>query len=86
MGKTTTSPDTSLSWYLRSLRDHDTHRGSLRENGMVLARCGASFTPRPTLTVIGPPPGQLATGDLALPGRPPDPDQVCPECSGGGGR
>jgi hypothetical protein len=75
-----------MSWYLRSLGDHDTHRGELRGDGTVSARCGVSFTPRPTLRVAGPPPGTLVIGDLALKGNPPDPDQVCPECSSGGGR
>jgi hypothetical protein len=86
MGKTTTSPDQSLRWFLRSLGDHDTHRGNLRSDGTVLARCGALFIPRPTLTVVGPPPGTLVTGPLALKGSPPDPDQVCPDCRGGGVR
>ena len=66
MRETITSADQKLTWYLRSLADHDTHHGALREDGTVLARCRASFTPRPTLKVIGPPPGQLITGDLAL--------------------
>lgn len=73
-----------MSWYLRSLGDHDTHHGSLREDGTVLARCGVSFTPRPTLQVVGPPPGQLVTGGLALTGSPPDPDETCPQCQHGG--
>jgi len=75
-----------VSWFLRSLGDHDTHRGELRGDGTVLARCGAVFTPRPTLRIAGPPPGQLVTGDLALRGNPPDPDQVCQECGHGGVR
>ena len=84
MGNTTTSPDKSLSWYLRSLSDQDTHQGSIREDGTVLARCGALFTPRPTLKVVGSPPGELVTGELALKGHPPDPEQVCPQCQRGG--
>jgi hypothetical protein len=68
------------------LGDHDTHRGELREDGMVLARCGALFIPWPTLKVVGPPPGTLVTGPLPLPGSPPDPDQVCPDCQHGGVR
>ncbi|MDQ3765506.1 MAG: hypothetical protein M3460_29925 [Actinomycetota bacterium] len=86
MGDTTTSIDQSLRWFLRSLGDHDTHHGRLRDDGTVLAHCGALFTPRPTLRIVGPPPGTLVTGDLALKGKPPDPDQVCAECrhSGGG--
>lgn len=76
-----------MSWYLRSLADYDTHQGELRTDGTVLARCGASFTPRPTLKVVGPPPGTLVTGNLALKGNPPDPEQVCPDCGrDGGGR
>lgn len=87
MGETTsTSPGKVLTWYLRSPGDHDTHRGRMRDDGTVLARCGALFTPQPTLTVVGPPPGQLATGGLALPGNPPDPEQVCPQCRGGDAR
>ncbi|MGH3824150.1 MAG: hypothetical protein ACRDRA_15170 [Pseudonocardiaceae bacterium] len=46
-----------MSWHLRSLGDHDTHHGELRGDGTVLARCGALFTPWPTLKVVGPPPG-----------------------------
>lgn len=72
------------AWYLRSLGDQDTHRGELGEDGTVVAHCGASFTPRPTLKVVGPPPGTLVTGDLALQGSPPDPEQVCPQCRDGG--
>lgn len=76
-----------MTWYLRSLRDQDTHRGELRGDGTVLAVCGATFRPRPTLTVVGPPPGTLANGPLALKGSPSDPDQTCPQCKcGGGGR
>ncbi|HET9258171.1 MAG TPA: hypothetical protein VFO16_23650 [Pseudonocardiaceae bacterium] len=70
---------TTLRWYLRSLADHDTHRGWLGGDGAVLALCGASFTPKPTLRVVGEPPGQLVDGppELALP---PFPEQACPEC------
>ena len=85
MRNTTTSPGRTLAWYLRSLSDRDTHHGSMREDGTVLARCGVTFTPRPTLRIVGPPPGKLVTGDLALKGNPPDPDQVCPECRRDGG-
>jgi hypothetical protein len=84
MGDITTPPDTTLSWYLRSLSDHDTHHGSMRHDGTVLARCGASFTPKPTLKVVGPPPGQLVEGPAALRGYPKEPSQVCPECRRGG--
>jgi hypothetical protein len=80
MRDTSTTSNNDLTWFLRSLSDHDTHRGELRDDGSVLAHCGASFTPRPTLKVIGPPPGTLATGQLALRGSPPDPDQICPQC------
>lgn len=69
-----------MTWYLRSLRDHDTHQGRLRTDGTVLARCGISFTPRRTSVVAGPPPGQLVMGPHALKGNPPDPDQVCQQC------
>jgi hypothetical protein len=86
MDETTISPDQSLRWFLRSLGDQDTHRGELRRDGTVLARCGALFIPRPTLMVAGPPPGTLVTGPLALKGSPPDPDQVCPACQRGGVR
>ncbi|MGH3825530.1 MAG: hypothetical protein ACRDRA_22230 [Pseudonocardiaceae bacterium] len=75
-----------MSWYLRSFGDQDTHRGDLRPDGTVLARCGAVFTPRPTWRVIGPPPGTIVTGDLALKGNPSDPDQVCPRCKHGDDR
>ena len=74
------------SWYLRSLGDHDTHRGELRGDGTVVAQCGASFTPKPTLQVVGLPPGTLVTGPLALLGNPPDPDQVCQKCRHKGAR
>ena len=71
-------------WYLRSLPDQDTHHGRMGADGIVLARCGASFPPRPTLRVVGPPPGRLTEGPPALPGYPKDPSQVCPECQRGG--
>ena len=83
---TSTSPNKGLTWYLRSLGDHDTHCGRMRDGGTVLACCGAQFIPRPTLKVVGPPPGTLTTGDLALKGSPPDPEQVCPQCQRGGSR
>ncbi|MGH3785255.1 MAG: hypothetical protein ACRDRG_01595 [Pseudonocardiaceae bacterium] len=59
-------------WYLRSTADHDTHRGRLFGNGTVMADCGVVFRPRKALRDRGP----------ALPGYPPDPDQVCPKCEG----
>lgn len=77
--------DRTLSWYLRSLGDRDTHRGQMRGDGTVLARCGVSFTPRPTLRVVGPPPGELVSAGPALRGHPPDPEQVCPQCQGASG-
>lgn len=74
------------AWYLRSLSDHDTHRGQLNENGTVLAHCGVNFAPRPTWQVTGPPPGQLTAAGPALRGNPPDPDQVCQDCASGADR
>lgn len=59
----------AMSWYVRSLGDHDTHRGVLNPAaGTVTAACGVTFTPRLL--------------PLALPGAgdPPDPDQICPDC------
>ncbi|MGH3696046.1 MAG: hypothetical protein ACRDRX_18990 [Pseudonocardiaceae bacterium] len=58
----------SGQWFLRSLGDHDTHHGQLGADGTVLARCGVSFTPRPTLQVVGPPPGELVAAGPALKG------------------
>jgi hypothetical protein len=75
-----------VTWFLRSLRDHDTHRGLLRDDGTVLAQCGARFSPRPTLRVVGQSPGKLVAAGPALKGNPPDPDQVCPECKRGESR
>ncbi|HET9253781.1 MAG TPA: hypothetical protein VFO16_01085 [Pseudonocardiaceae bacterium] len=79
MTKTTTTSEKSLAWYLRSLADHDTHRGWIGTDGSVLALCGAEFIPKPTVRVVGEPPGRLADGppELALP---PLPEQVCPDC------
>ncbi|MGH3511376.1 MAG: hypothetical protein ACRDRB_03770 [Pseudonocardiaceae bacterium] len=84
--ETATPPDSSLSWFLRSLGDHDTHRGRLRGDGTVAARCGLRFTPRPTLRITGPPPGNLVAGPLALKGTPPDPEQICRQCQCGDAR
>ncbi|MGH3886577.1 MAG: hypothetical protein ACRDSZ_08390 [Pseudonocardiaceae bacterium] len=67
------APGRQAAWYLRSLADHDTHRGELRK-GVVVAQCGARFEP---LRWVSPGPG--------LPGKPPDPDQVCSECQRAGG-
>jgi hypothetical protein len=58
-----------MTWYLRSLTDHDTHRGHLRR-GTVLTACGVEFSPLRA----------WRKGGLALPGKPPDPEQVCVEC------
>ncbi|MDQ3764410.1 MAG: hypothetical protein M3460_23465 [Actinomycetota bacterium] len=59
-----------MSWYLRSMADHDTHRASgLRPDGTVAAACGVEFRPHP-----------LPLGKVALPSHPYDPDQVCPNC------
>lgn len=79
MGETTTFSDKSRAWYLRSLVDQDTHRGWLGGDGRVLALCGAHFIPKPTVRVVGEPPGQLIDGppELALP---PVPEQICPDC------
>lgn len=63
MGETTTtSSEKSLAWYLRSLADHDTHRRRLSANGGVIALCGARFIPKPTVRVVGEPPGRLVDG------------------------
>ncbi|MGH3800095.1 MAG: hypothetical protein ACRDTD_08200 [Pseudonocardiaceae bacterium] len=79
MGETTTSSDKSLAWYLRSLADDDTHRGWLGGDGRVLALCGAQFIPKPTVRVIGEPPGRLVDGPPELPIAP-VPEQICPAC------
>jgi hypothetical protein len=59
-------------WYLHSTADRDTHRGQLFGNGTVMAACGLVFRPIKPLRDRGP----------ALPGYPPDADQVCPACAG----
>jgi hypothetical protein len=59
-----------MAWYLRSIGDRDTHRGTLlHPDGTVTAACGIRFRPR-----------ELLRGTTALPGEPPDPDQICPGC------
>ncbi|MGH3844370.1 MAG: hypothetical protein ACRDS0_23425 [Pseudonocardiaceae bacterium] len=59
-----------MSWFLRSMGDHDTHRGALETaNGTVAAACGVRFRP------LG-----LPGNRLSLPAYPPDPEQVCPKC------
>jgi hypothetical protein len=57
-------------WFLRSLADADTHRGSYSTvTRSVHSDCGVEFVPR-----------ALPLGGPALPGRPLDPAQVCPQC------
>jgi hypothetical protein len=60
-----------MSWYLRSMGDQDTHRGQYSiTTRSVHSACGAEFVPI-----------KLANGaPLVLPGSPPDPEQVCPDC------
>jgi hypothetical protein len=76
MSETTTSSARTLAWYLRSLADHDTHRGWRGGDGRVLALCGEQFVPKPSWRgtssgfVDGPPELPLA----------PIPEQVCPAC------
>lgn len=57
-----------MLWFLQSTGDHDTHRGTLSRDG-VDALCGIRFRPR-----------TVAFGRKALPGEPPDPEQVCLAC------
>jgi hypothetical protein len=54
-----------VRWFVRSVADHETHLGC-RDGTRVQAVCGQDF-PITALTV-------------ALPGLPPDPQQVCPSC------
>lgn len=62
-------------WYLRSMADHDTHRGAYSTaTRSVHSACGEEFIPLP----VG-----LRGDRVALPGQPPDPDQVCPDCQAG---
>jgi hypothetical protein len=58
-----------MTWYRRSMNDHDTHRGHLRR-GRVMAVCGVEFSPLRAWRKSG----------SALPGEPTDPEQVCLEC------
>ena len=60
--------DNMIPWYVKSLSDHDTHRGYLRR-GRVQAVCGIEFTPV-----------QAGLRSLELAGKPPDPDQICLKC------
>lgn len=57
-----------MFWYLQSLNDRDTHRGTL-SRGNVNAVCGIQFRPR-----------TVAWGHKALPGPPADRAQICPLC------
>jgi len=70
--------ETTSRWYLRSLADHDTHRGWLGGDGSVLALCGARFTPKPTVRQVG---QRLVDGFPDLGSRP-IPEQICPACKG----
>jgi hypothetical protein len=64
-----------MAWYLRSIGDQDTHRGTLQHpDGTVTAVCGIRFRPR-----------ELLRGATVLRGKPPDPDQICPGCRQGAG-
>lgn len=61
-------------WYLRSMSDRDTHRGTYSiTTRSVIALCGAEFQPLRTTTGV----------PIALKPTPPDPDQVCPTCRRG---
>ncbi len=62
--------DPEAHWYVRTTADRDTHRGTLRDDGNVHAECGEVFRPIKPLRNRGP----------ALPGEPPDPEQVCLTC------
>ena len=64
-----------MSWYLRSMADRDTHRGSYSTvTHSVHADCGIEFIPQ-----------QLPYDRIALPGYPQDRDQICPDCQQRGG-
>lgn len=64
-------PDTT-EWYVRSMGDNDTHRGRYcTTTRSVHALCGMEFMPLP----IG-----WGGHRLALPGQPPDPEQICSDC------
>ena len=58
-----------MSWYLRSISDHDTHCGELATDGTVTATCGLTFRPK-----------TLPRGRLSLLGHPYDRAQICPAC------
>ena len=57
-----------MPWFLRSIKDHDTHRGVL-SRGSVIATCGLRFEPV-----------RITFGRVALSGLPHDPRQICPTC------
>lgn len=59
-----------MSWYLRSMADRDTHRGTYSIAARsVHAACGAEFVPL-----------RLTTGAPITLTAPPDRDQICPQC------
>ena len=64
-----------MSWFLRSAEDRDTHYGELRSDGTVVAACGERFRPRFY--------HHRNAKVLAIPGTPPDPDQICETCDNG---
>jgi hypothetical protein len=57
-----------MSWFLRSAADGHNHCGKLRDDGLVVASCGAVFVSKP-----------LAYGRISFRGEPLDPDQVSPD-------
>lgn len=64
-------------WYLRSMGDADTHRGTYSMvTRSVHAVCGVEF--QPLMRTTGAP--------IVLTPSPPDPAQVCPACQRGGAR
>lgn len=59
-------------WWVRSMADQDTHIGTYSPaSRSVLATCGQEFVAQPVGW-----PARLGP----LPGRPSDPDQICPTC------
>jgi hypothetical protein len=66
-----TSPVRSPLWFVRSLADRDTHKGTYSTvTRSVHAVCGIEFVPRPLPVSSSP----------ALPAGPQDPDQICQQC------
>jgi hypothetical protein len=65
-----------MSWYLRSMGDHQTHRGQYSiTTRNVHSACGVEFVPM-----------KLSTGaPIVLVSPRPDPAQVCRDCRGDGG-